>query len=53
MVSGTLADVWVLAPAVAFAEAFRESGVPLTVAETRGPMGLAKVATAPPAPPSV
>ena len=40
--SGTVVDFGSRAPAAAFVEVFREFGVELTVAEARGPMGLAK-----------
>ena len=40
--SGTVVDFGSLAPAAAFVEVFREFGVELTIAEARGPMGLAK-----------
>ena len=40
--AGTVVDFGSLAPAAAFVEVFREFGVELTIAEARGPMGLAK-----------
>jgi len=40
--SGTTADAHVLAPAVAFCEVFEKHGVPITMEESRGPMGLRK-----------
>ena len=40
--SGTVVDFGSRAPAAAFVEVFREFGIELTVAEARGPMGLAK-----------
>ncbi len=40
--SGTLADAYVIAPAVVFVEVFERQGVPITMAEARGPMGLRK-----------
>lgn len=40
--SGTTADKYVIAPAQAFAEVFKKQGVPITVGEARGPMGLRK-----------
>ena len=40
--SGTLADAYVIAPAVVFVEVFQNQGVPITMEEARGPMGLRK-----------
>lgn len=40
--SGTTADAYVLAPAVVFVAVFEKRGVPITMAEARGPMGLRK-----------
>ncbi len=40
--SGTLADAYVIAPAVVFVEVFEKQGVPISMAEARGPMGLRK-----------
>jgi phosphonoacetaldehyde hydrolase len=40
--SGTTADAYVLAPAVVFAEVFEKHGVPISMQEARGPMGLRK-----------
>lgn len=40
--SGTLADAYVIAPAVVFVEVFRKHQVPISMAEARGPMGLRK-----------
>jgi len=40
--SGTLADAYVIAPARVFAEVFENQGVPVSMAEARGPMGLRK-----------
>lgn len=40
--AGTTVDFGCLAPAGAFAAAFAAAGVPVTAAEARGPMGLAK-----------
>jgi phosphonoacetaldehyde hydrolase len=40
--SGTCADNWVIAPAAAFVEAFREFKVIISMEEARGPMGLRK-----------
>jgi phosphonoacetaldehyde hydrolase len=40
--SGTTADAYVVAPAVVFVEAFKNQGVPISMAEARGPMGLRK-----------
>jgi phosphonoacetaldehyde hydrolase len=40
--AGTTIDFGCLAPAGAFVEAFAEAGVPVSVAEARGPMGLHK-----------
>lgn len=40
--SGTTCDNWVIAPAVAFVETFREFDVPITMEEARLPMGLRK-----------
>jgi phosphonoacetaldehyde hydrolase len=40
--SGTLADAFVIAPAVVFVEVFKHQGVEVSMAEARGPMGLRK-----------
>jgi phosphonoacetaldehyde hydrolase len=40
--SGTTADAYVLAPAVVFVEVFEKHGVPISMQEARGPMGLRK-----------
>jgi phosphonoacetaldehyde hydrolase len=40
--SGTMADAYVIAPAVVFAEVFEKQGVSITMKEARGPMGLRK-----------
>ncbi len=40
--SGTLADAYVIAPAVVFVEVFKKQGVEISMAEARGPMGLRK-----------
>jgi phosphonoacetaldehyde hydrolase len=40
--SGTLADAFVIAPAVVFVEVFKNQGVEISMAEARGPMGLRK-----------
>lgn len=40
--SGTTVDKYVLAPAVVFVEVFNKYKVPITMAESRGPMGLRK-----------
>ena len=40
--SGTIADAYVLAPAVVFVEAFKNQGVDVSMLEARGPMGLRK-----------
>lgn len=40
--SGTTADQHVLAPAVVFVEVFNKHGVPISMKEARGPMGLRK-----------
>ena len=40
--SGTTADAYVIAPAVVFAEVFRNQGVEISMNEARGPMGLRK-----------
>ncbi len=40
--SGTIADAYVLAPAVVFVEAFKNQGVEVSMLEARGPMGLRK-----------
>ncbi len=40
--SGTLADAYVIAPAVVFVEVFARQGVEITMEEARGPMGLRK-----------
>ncbi len=40
--SGTVADAYVLAPAVVFVEVFKKQGVEITMTEARGPMGLRK-----------
>ena len=40
--SGTIADAYVLAPAVVFVEVFAKQGVTVTMQDARGPMGLRK-----------
>ena len=40
--SGTLADAYVIAPARVFVEVFENQGVPISMEEARGPMGLRK-----------
>jgi len=40
--SGTTLDAHVLAPAVVFCEVFKKHGVPISMKEARGPMGLRK-----------
>ncbi len=40
--SGTLADAYVIAPAVVFVEVFEKLGVTISMEEARGPMGLRK-----------
>lgn len=40
--SGTTADAYVIAPAVVFAEVFKNQGVEISMSEARGPMGLRK-----------
>lgn len=40
--AGTTVDFGCIAPAAAFVRAFTEAGVPITMAEARGPMGLPK-----------
>ena len=40
--SGTLADAYVIAPAIVFVEVFENAGVPISMEEARGPMGLRK-----------
>jgi phosphonoacetaldehyde hydrolase len=40
--SGTTADPHVVAPAVVFVEVFKKHGVPISMVEARGPMGLRK-----------
>ena len=40
--SGTVADAYVIAPAVVFVDVFRKHGVEISMAEARGPMGLRK-----------
>lgn len=40
--SGTIADAYVLAPAVVFVEAFKNQNVEVSMQEARGPMGLRK-----------
>ena len=40
--SGTVADAYVMAPAVVFVDVFEMQGVPITMEEARGPMGLRK-----------
>ena len=40
--SGTVADAYVLAPAVVFFEVFKKHGVEISMEEARGPMGLRK-----------
>lgn len=40
--SGTMADAYVIAPAVVFADVFKKYGVEISMLEARGPMGLRK-----------
>ena len=40
--SGTVADAYVIAPAVVFVEVFKQHGVEISMTEARGPMGLRK-----------
>jgi len=40
--SGTIADAYVIAPAVVFVEVFKSQGVEISMEEARGPMGLRK-----------
>ncbi len=40
--SGTVADAYVIAPAVVFVEVFKRQGVEISMDEARGPMGLRK-----------
>ena len=40
--SGTVADAYVIAPAIVFVEAFKKHGVEISMSEARGPMGLRK-----------
>ncbi|MDE0308300.1 MAG: phosphonoacetaldehyde hydrolase [Acidiferrobacterales bacterium] len=40
--SGTVADAYVIAPAVVFVDVFARQGVEITMEEARGPMGLRK-----------
>jgi len=40
--SGTIADAYVIAPAVVFVEVFKKQGVAVTMQDARGPMGLRK-----------
>ncbi len=40
--SGTIADAYVIAPAVVFVEVFQNQGVEISMEEARGPMGLRK-----------
>jgi phosphonoacetaldehyde hydrolase len=40
--SGTIADAYVIAPAVVFVEVFENQGVTISMEEARGPMGLRK-----------
>ena len=40
--SGTIADAYVIAPAVVFVEVFKRQGVEISMKEARGPMGLRK-----------
>lgn len=40
--SGTLADAYVIAPAIVFVEVFEKQGVTISMEEARGPMGLRK-----------
>ena len=40
--SGTVADAYVLAPAIVFVEVFKRQGVEVSMQEARGPMGLRK-----------
>ena len=39
---GTVIDCGVFAPAVGFVEVFKQEGVPITMDEARGPMGIHK-----------
>ena len=43
--SGTLADAYVIAPAVVFVEVFKSAGVEISMEEARGPMGLRELTT--------
>ncbi len=40
--SGTIADAYVIAPAIVFVEVFEKQGVTISMEEARGPMGLRK-----------
>src|SRR5262245_40811655 len=40
--AGTIVDFGSLAPAAVFVEVFKRAGVPLTIEEARGPMGMHK-----------
>jgi len=40
--SGTVADAYVIAPAIVFVEVFKRHGVEISMSEARGPMGLRK-----------
>ena len=40
--SGTVADAYVIAPAVVFVDVFAKQGVEISMEEARGPMGLRK-----------
>ncbi len=40
--SGTVADAYVIAPAVVFVEVFKNQGIDISMLEARGPMGLRK-----------
>lgn len=40
--SGTVADAYVIAPAIVFVEVFKQQGVEISMLEARGPMGLRK-----------
>lgn len=40
--SGTMADAYVIAPAVVFVDVFKKHGVEISMLEARGPMGLRK-----------
>ena len=40
--SGTVADAYVIAPAVVFVDVFEKQGVEISMEEARGPMGLRK-----------